>query len=540
MNNSTLRLNPSENILASIALACITLFVFFPALEHGFNNFDTQFYIPLNKNVNTGLSLENIAWAFTTNHMANWHPITWISHMLDVEMFGLNPKYHHLNNILLHTLNAVLVFLFFNYLTKTALPSFLVATLFAIHPTQIESVAWVAERKDILFTLFLLLGLAFYYAWQKTKNLGYYALSFLSFIIGAMAKPMIVTFPFIILLMDVWPLQRLVPTPQFLRVLLLLCKEKIPFFIVSAIVCVITFNAQTVARNTDISLTFGDKVAHTVVAYAFYIEKTFFPFDLSFYYPHPGTWPLDKVGVSIAVLLASVTFMLISLFRDKLVFFGIALFLGMLVPVIGIVQVGGQAYADRYSYVPNIGLFTAVVFPTYVFLIKHSTLRFFPFLAVASILIILGYTSTQQLKIWGSERELWGNALLTVDTDYQDFINNKNDLTQDRRPASLALPYFMVGYAFKQDHLYTQAIRHFDVAIAAGAQLPFAYYHKAFTQLHMGQYQLAHENILRYQTASKLGNLEVSTKKILFFLEPEHLSFIRENYSIFQCKETPF
>ena len=415
------------------ALVIVTFAAFQGVLRNSFVNYDDAAYVAANTHVLKGLSPESIGWAFTTTECSNWHPVTWLSHMLDVSLFGLDPRMHHLTSLLLHALNAVLLFLLLLRMTGALRRCAFVAALFALHPLHVESVAWIAERKDVLSTLFWLLTLAAWLGYLEAKESGtpggatavrsprgaektgpragkatasgevgadrawrtsgsmagerrsatgspaaqapsktitWYALVLVLFALGLMAKPMLVTLPFTLLLLDFWPLgrwhaagnagpggRRAIP----LRGLLL---EKGPLFAMSAASCVVTFIAQRRggALQTLQTIPFAERLANAVVAYAAYLGKTMWPSSLAVFYPygHPGlaTW---QVAAS-ALLLAAVSALALWLARKApFIVFGWLWYLGTLVPVIGLVQVGEQAMADRYTYVPLIGVFIAIV-----------------------------------------------------------------------------------------------------------------------------------------------------------------------------------
>jgi len=359
-------------------------------LSSGFINFDDTDYVTENVHVLKGLNGQSITWAFTTTEAANWHPLTWLSHMLDVQLFGLDAGKHHLTSLLLHILNSVLLFLLLVRMTGALWRSAFVAALFAIHPLHVESVAWIAERKDVLSTLFWLLTLGAWLGYVKSKKAAPYVLALALYALGLMAKPMLVTLPFTLLLLDYWPLRRLaIPLHRRIGALKILLWEKLPFFMMSAASCIITFVAQRNqgAVETLENLVFGGRIANAAVAYVSYLGKTFWPASLAVYYPHPRTdlitWPV----AGSALLLAGATILLLRLGRKApFLLFGWLWYLGTLVPVIGLVQVGGQAMADRYTYVPLIGVFIAIAWGLAELALKIPGARVVaPVIAVASL-----------------------------------------------------------------------------------------------------------------------------------------------------------
>ena len=353
-----------RDLIIALALALLTCALFAPARHHDFINFDDPAYVR-EPHVQRGLTLEGVRWAFTTTHFANYHPITWISHMADVAMFGNNPAGHHLSSVALHAINAVLLYLVLRAMTAAPWASLAVAAIWAIHPQRVESVAWVAERKDLLSGLFFLLALGAYTRYAHKRSTGAYVASLACFALGLMSKPMIVTLPCVLLLLDLWPLRR---TEAWRRLLL----EKAPFVLLTMGSAAITMIAQRSAG----AMTAGEvyplslRAANAVWAYGRYVELTVWPRGLAIIYPYHGAIPgtrVPPIGIAVALaLIVAVTLLGVWLWRkrdERSLLVGWFWFLGMLVPVIGIVQVGWQSMADRYSYLPQIGLLIAVVWP---------------------------------------------------------------------------------------------------------------------------------------------------------------------------------
>jgi len=349
-----------------ILLFVATLVVYLPAGHNDFVNYDDPDYVTSNDHVLSGLSWQNIKWAFTTGHASNWHPLTWVSHMLDCQLFGKRAGPQHLVSVAIHAANVVLLFLVLSQLTKSPRRSAFVAALFALHPVHVESVAWISERKDVLSTLFFLLVLGAYEKFARAgsdpmktrrRRMAYLAaLGF--FVLGLLSKPMLVTVPFILLLLDYWPLDRLKfggPSAAGWPRLLV---EKIPFLALSLASSIVTFLVQQKGGAVSTSLGLGGRVANAFVAYARYIAKTIWPTHLSILYPHPGHWPVWQVSLSVALLVGITIAVFLS--RRPWLVVGWFWFVGTLVPVIGLIQVGIQSMADRYAYIPAIGLFIVV------------------------------------------------------------------------------------------------------------------------------------------------------------------------------------
>jgi tetratricopeptide (TPR) repeat protein len=348
----------------ALLLALGTLIVFLPAGRFGFVNFDDTDYVTNNNFVKHGLTGADICWAFTTFHASNWHPLAWLSHMADCTLFGLNPGAHHFVSVLFHAVNVGLLFILLLRLTGKTWPAAFVAALFAWHPLHVESVAWISERKDVLSTLFALLTLLSYTRFVQENSRRHFWLALLFFALGLMSKPMLVTLPFVLLLLDFWPLGRVASDPWRVTDVLRLAREKMPFFLLTAVSCVVTFLAQrhgeAVVPLAYVSL--GYRLENAPVAVVSYLGKLFWPADLCAFYPMPETIPVLRVFFALAVLLLVSALAWRGRQSRPYFLFGWLWFLGTLVPVIGLVQVGGQAMADRYAYIPSIGFFIALVF----------------------------------------------------------------------------------------------------------------------------------------------------------------------------------
>jgi hypothetical protein len=340
------------------ALALVTFALYLPVVHHEFVNYDDHEYITENVHVNCGVTWPGIVWAFENKHAGNWHPLTWISHMLDCQWFGLNPAGHHLMNVLFHVVNTLLLFLLLNQITGAVWRSAIVAALFAWHPLHVESVAWAAERKDVLSTFFWLLTLIAYARFVKKPGVIIYSLALLCFAGGLLSKAMVVTLPFVLLLLDYWPFNRLTPASAGK-----LCVEKIPFLVLAIAGSVVTFVVQKTSGAfwSSENLPPFDRVTNALIAYLRYISKTLCPTNLALIYPHPHHWPaILVIGAALTLLAWSGLFLWRAKSQPYLIV-GWCWFLGTLVPAIGIVQVGVQSIADRYMYIPGIGLFIVIV-----------------------------------------------------------------------------------------------------------------------------------------------------------------------------------
>ncbi|HEX3623914.1 MAG TPA: tetratricopeptide repeat protein [Verrucomicrobiae bacterium] len=424
-----------------------TLLLYVPLLWHGFTNYDDPDYILNNPHVNAGVTWSGIVWAFTHASAANWHPLTWISHMLDCELFGLRPMGHHLINALIHSANALLLFVLLRRMTGAMWRSFFVAALFAWHPLHVESVAWASERKDVLSGFFWMLTLLCYVRYArncgKSSSLAApkpgeggsssskssarfrflsspsYWLALLFFACGLMSKPMVVTLPFVLLLLDFWPLQRFVAsgaaTASTLQRLIL---EKLPFFALAAASSAITLLVQHNAMWSTASLPFGFRLANTLMAYVRYLSKMFVPTNLALIYPYPHSWPLPGVIAAGTVLLALTIVFVLQAKRFPYLTVGWFWFLGTLVPVIGLVQVGVQSMADRYTYLPSIGIFILVTWA--ISDLVASSQRKFETCAIAggcALIACLVLTSIQ-LRYWRDDILLFSHTVAVTTDNY--------------------------------------------------------------------------------------------------------------------------
>jgi tetratricopeptide (TPR) repeat protein len=396
-----------------------TLLLFNTTLQNGFLDLDDPDYVTLNTHVLKGVSTEGLRWAFTTGDSANWHPLTWLSLMLDAECYGdFAPGFHFTNN-LLHALNAVLAFLVLLKMTRNIWPAAICAALFAWHPLRVESVAWVAERKDVLSGLFFWLTLLAYAHYTErredkgAKTAGFYVAALLLFACGLMSKPMLVTLPFLLLLLDFWPLQRWIANDNWV-VILKLGREKIPFFMLSAASCVITFLVQKNWGAVVESEPASERLANAIVAIVRYAGKFFWPENLAIVYSLPQHWAVSIVTASATLILGITALAITQMRRRPWLFVGWFWLIGMLVPVIGVVQVGLQAMADRYTYLPMVGLQIALLWTL-------RELKFPVFLKAAAVSIALAgcvMLTWTQIGFWKSPQTLYAHTLAVTKDNY--------------------------------------------------------------------------------------------------------------------------
>src|SRR6476660_2270555 len=443
-----------EIIGISAALAAITWLIFGQTLAYQFVTYDDPQYVYSNPAVSAGLSLIGVLWAFTHTTAGNWHPLTTISHMLDCQLYGLNATGHHFTNVILHTIAVLLLFHVLRQLTGAVWKSAIVAALFAIHPLHVESVAWISERKDVLSAVFFLLMLSAYNRYVRAASLARYLLVVVLFAAGLMSKPMLVSVPIVLLLLDYWPLGRfeescstsekikILNAANPKRVIQFLVVEKIPLFVLSAVVCVITFILQKRAAGAIPPLPFFWRVQNALVSYVNYALKTLWPTHLAVFYPHPNeTLAIWKVSLAIALLLVITVAAIVFRSQRPYLLTGWFWYLVMLVPVIGLIQVGEQGYADRYTYLPQVGLFLLAV---WLAVDLMAVCHCWPQLAVATaaaIILALAWAAFHQTSYWRNSETLWTHALeVTSDNDVAH--NNLGYLCVDRGELDEAISHF--------------------------------------------------------------------------------------------------
>jgi Flp pilus assembly protein TadD len=434
--------------------------VFGQTAGHGFVNYDDDDYVYENPHVTPGLTGPGILWAFTQAHASNWHPLTWVSHMLDCELFGAWPAGHHLTSAVLHAVTAVLLFLVLRLMTGATWPSAFVAVVFAIHPLRAESVAWVAERKDVLSGLFFMLTLYAYAAYARRPfSLVRYLTVCIGMALGLMAKPMLVTLPFVLLLLDYWPLRRfgarrdgasrgatgLLAVQQRSAKALLL--EKLPLFAIAFVSCVVTLQAQQGSMATVEGVPVLWRLANALVAYVSYLGQTCFPVNLSVLYPHPGDrLPLWQAGAAAAILAAVSVVAVAQRRQHPYLLVGWLWYVGMLVPVIGIVQVGRQAMADRYTYLPQIGVLIAISWYFANWCAARPLARGGVGVAAAAVIVAFLLGARAQVARWRNSETLWRHALACTSANFVAENNLGCTLLDNGRP--------------------TEAVAHFRQAIA--------------------------------------------------------------------------
>jgi len=456
---------------AAALLTVSTIGVYWQVHNCDFVNYDDNVYVTENPNVESGVSVENIGWAFTTGSLRNWHPVTWLSLMLDYQLFGLKPGAFHITNLFFHTACGLLLFLALNQMTGTIWRSGFVAALFALHPIHVESVAWIAERKDVLSTFFMMLTLLAYVNYAKRPGVTRYLAVAAAFILGLLSKAMLVTLPFVLLLLDYWPLERfqisktkgtkktqkaVSPKSTYKQATFFaLVKEKVPLFMLSAVFSIITYVIQQeggTMRSLEM-IPLESRIANALVSYISYIQKMTAPIRLAVLYPHPGS-KLPLAYALIAALALLVITIAVIRYRRRRPYLAVGWlwYIGTLVPVIGLVQVGGQAMADRYSYVPLTGLFIIIAWgaPEVLSRWRHRNI----FLASAGCLIIsvLAGLTALQVQHWKNSITLFEHAIAVTNDNYTAHNNLATALDDDGQ-SQAAVTHYLKALAINQNYI---------------------------------------------------------------------------------------
>lgn len=465
----------------------VTCAVFWPATHCNFLNYDDPEYFPANVHVTGGLTLANIRWAFCTGFADNWHPLTWISLMWDADVFGKGPFGPHFVNVLIHAANTLLLFLVLRQLTSAVWRSAIVAALFALHPLHVESVAWVSERKDVLSAFFGLLALWAYAIYARQAEIfcksRIYWLSLFLFTLALMSKPMIVTLPFVMLLLDWWPLQRF-QVKTFQKCLV----EKIPFFALSLISCVVTFVVQQTggAVISVARLSLSQRIENSFVSYARYMGKTFWPVNLAIPYPLSEHWKLSTVVLSAALVFVMSAAAICFARKFPFAFTGWFWFAGMLVPAIGLVQVGDAAMADRYTYLPLIGLFIVLVWGAGEICADQRASKSLMFFFVMLVLVPCAFWTHDQLNYWHDSERLFRHTLAVTGDNYTADVNlgtalskrgdyaGAMDLFRDaeRLNPSSPEPIYNMGNIFAKRRDWNEAIQDYRFALQISPKRP--------------------------------------------------------------------
>lgn len=511
-------MNKKYTYLVVVILIVACLVAFGRILGNGFINFDDETYLTKNLAIQSGINVQTVKWAFTTSYASNWQPLSWLSHMLDWRLFGANASGHHFVSLLLHIGSTLILFLFLNRITNTLGPSVFVAALFALHPLRVESVAWAVERKDVLSMFFGLSALYAYALYVEKHRISIYCLSLLLFVLGLMAKPMLVSLPFILLLLDFWPLARLRPADQAIKSavkgnvdqqvkkktkkqkstntgspgvskpvgqnLSQLIWGKIPFFVFALLSSILTIWAQSkggaVASLQRIPV--SDRIINAVVSYVAYLGKIFWPVDLAVFYPYSHTFPAWQVLGAILILLAITIVAVVAVKKAPYFLVGWLWYLGTLVPVIGLIQVGKQAMADRYTYLPSIGIGIMLAWSAFYLLPKEKIRKFVFIPVVAVVLTALILLTWRQCDYWKNSIELFSYTVKATKDNY--------------------LAYTNLGLALAAGGRNEEAIHNYQEAIRINARYDNAHYNLANILAKQGKTE---EAISHYREAVRIN-----------------------------------
>jgi Flp pilus assembly protein TadD len=502
---------PSQplRLLVYLFLIMLPLAVFWQVQNYDFVNYDDDQYVTENRQVQAGLTWKGVIWAFTTNHASNWHPLTWLSHMLDCQIYGLKPSGHHLTSILFHIVNTLLLFLLLERMTGAFWQSSLVAALFALHPLHVESVAWVAERKDVLSTFFWMLTMWAYVRYVESPGYTRYLLTLLCFALGLMAKPMLVTLPFVLVLIDYWPLGRFrlsgsgdiinreTRRPQHSyseKSLLPVLKEKVPFFALAVVSSVVTLFAQQrggAIRSLEV-LPFNIRVTNAVISYASYIGKMIWPHKLAVLYPLSQSVPISQVlGAGLFLLCVSV-FVILARQRFPYLIVGWLWYLGTLVPVIGLVQVGVQSMADRYTYIPLIGLFIMIAWSVPELVKRWGHRRHMLAVLTGMLLTALVIRTWLQARHWKNSFSLFKHTV-SITADNWVAHNNLGAALDQQGRRKEAISHYYEALRIKPH--YVEAHNNLGLALANQGSIKEAIGHFSEALKIRSDYAKAHNNL---------------------------------------------
>jgi len=530
--------NKTLKVAICIFLMVATFCVYFQVQDHEFINFDDDVYITNNLNVQAGLTSESISWAFTNFNVAFWFPVTWFSHMLDYQLYGLHAKGYLLTNLFFHIANSLLLFLVLFRMTGAIWQSAFVASMFAFHPLNVESVAWAAERKNVLSTLFWLMTMWAYIHYAEKPTVKRYGLVFLFFTLGLMSKPMLVTLPFVLLLLDYWPLRRLkfgqergdneisekntTRRPEVFRLVL----EKIPLFLLTAGLSIVTFIAQKSSggMNYGANFTFSTRLTNAMVSYLEYLEKMIWPRGLSILYPHPVNALPVWQGILCGIALVGITIISIRLIR-KAPYFAVGWFwyLGTLLPVIGIVQFGGQAMADRYTYIPLIGIFIIVAWGVPELISKWRYKEKVLSISVGIIIFTLLITTWRQVSHWKNSITIFKHAIKVTDKKYPGFSvvhNNLGSALFAEQKNEEAISHYKMAIKLNPD-LAARAHYNLGIALVAEQKIEEAISHYKMAIKLNPDYASAHYNLGNALSAERKNEEAISHYKITIELNPD-------------------
>jgi len=503
-----------QTLIVYIVLTVVTLAVFWQVNQYDFINFDDNVYVTQNSHIHSGLTPEGVRWAFSTQYLGLWNPLVWLSFMFDYQIYGLNAGGYHLTNRVLHLLSTLLLFWLFNRMTGAVWKSAFVAAIFAFHPLHVESVAWISERKDVLSAFFWMLTLCLYVYYTEKPVIIRYLLVLFSFVCALMSKPMVVTLPVIMIILDYWPLERFQSKKG--KLILWQLKEKIPFFILSAVLVIITLHSpQNTALRTLYNI-FGQpkefplfsRIANALVSYVTYLEKTFWPHDMAIFYPFPSQIPVWQViGASLLILIIT-TAVIVMIKRLPYLFVGWMWYAITIAPVIGIIQISAYAMADHYHYLPSVGIVVMLAWgiPS---LIKSEEIRKKILFPTGIIFLgIMAFLTWQQCGYWKNSTTLFSHALQVTKDNYLAhnnlglalFAEGKSLEAIDHYNKAICITpdcagfYSNRGLAYAKLGQHKRAIEDYNKAICITPDYADAYNNRGITYYKLGHYQRAIED----------------------------------------------
>ena len=512
------------HLLIGLFLVIATLSVYGEVQRHRFVIYDDDLYVTQNLKVRSGLTRENITWALAARHASNWHPLTWLSHMLDVELYGLDPGRHHLTSVLFHVLSSLTLFILLKRMTGSVWRSGFVAALFALHPLQVESVAWVAQRKTVLSTFLGMLTLWSYARYVEEPGGTRYLATLLFFMLGLLAKPMLVTLPFVMLLLDYWPLDRCRPgmpengnNARKWGIKTRLFLEKTPFFVLAAAASIATYLVQREwgAVNSLDMIPLKLRISNTLVSYIAYIIKMIWPQRLAVFYPYPAAIPMWKV-VGASALFAIISLgVIITMKRRPYLLVGWLWYIGTLVPVIGLVQVGAQALADRYAYLTLIGLFIMIAWGVPEFIARWRHRMWGLSLSIGVILVICIICSKIQVQYWYNGVTLFERAIQVTGNNFRMHDNLGLALVRQGK-SDEAYPHFKEALRIKPDYAKShhnvgtyylfkgklnEAITHYNAALQINPDFEKTHHNLGLVLVRLGRLQ---EAIIQFREALRI------------------------------------
>ncbi len=469
--------SPTMKYVIYILLTLVTLAVYWQVNKYDFVIIDDPMYIIENHHIQSGFTLEELTWAFGIRSAAFWHPLTWLSFILDYQLYGLNAGGYHITNIILHILSTLLLFWLFNRVTGAIWPGAFVAAFFSLHPLHVESVAWITERKDVLCAFFWMLTLCLYVYYTEKPNIKRYLPVLLSFVFALMSKSMAVTLPVVMILLDYWPLSRLRSGNESEKgnPLLWQVKEKSPFFILSVVLSIITYNSQKGLSIEYPIFALNSRITNAFVSFVVYLERLLWPQDMTFFYPfinHYSVWQL----LTAAVIIVFISIPVIAMARKlPSLFVGWMWYVVTIAPVIGIIQVSSQAMADRYIYIPSIGISIMLAWGVPLLFQNDNIRKKIVFPAAIALLAMLALITWKQCGYWRNSFKLLNHALQI-----------RNDLY---------IVHDCMGLALSAEGKNKEAIDHFNQALLLKPDYAYAYGNRGTVYMKSGQYQEAVQDL---------------------------------------------